>query len=193
MEEANRLGVSPMFATHAHLHPGHRRPTVLDSAPHEFTDTKLVDGLERICCQEAVVEICRHHPALDIVTAETECQLREVVCTEREEVRSFGHLAGANCGSRCLNHRADRDVTVIRRRGVDLRFDPPPSERQFGTAHRERNHHLDDRMQPLDPQHLDRGEERPDLHCIQAGLQHPEANPASPDHRIVFGPRLSGS
>ena len=49
---------------------------------HELTDTGLVNRLERIALEKTELEVCRHHARLNVVAAETECELREVVRTE---------------------------------------------------------------------------------------------------------------
>ena len=89
-----------MLATHAELQMLLHPAASLCTDAHEFANAVLVDRLERIALQQPLFEIRRHHPALDIVAAETKRHLGEVVGAEAEEVGLFGDLVGAQRGSR---------------------------------------------------------------------------------------------
>ena len=68
--------------------------------------------LERVVRQQLVLEVLGHEPALDVVAAETERHLRQVVGAEREELGDLGDLVGDERGARRLDHRADEVVDV---------------------------------------------------------------------------------
>ena len=128
------MPVATVLTAHAELQPRLGRPATLGADPHEFTDAGLVDGVERIGLQQALLEVLRHHPALDVVTAESERQLREVVGAEAEEVRHLGDLVGTHRCTRRLDHRADGDGGLLLhplQRRVDLGLHPAPGERHL--------------------------------------------------------------
>ena len=100
----------------------------------ELADTVLVDGLERVALQQTLLEIRGHHPTLDVVAAEAERHLREVVGAEAEEVGLLGDLVGAQRGARCFDHGADGDVGLVLhalQRLVDLDLHPTAGQREF--------------------------------------------------------------
>ena len=45
--------------------------------------------------------------ARGVVARQTKDRLRQIVCPKAEEFRRLGDLAGEQCGSRQLDHRAD--------------------------------------------------------------------------------------
>ena len=57
--------------------------------------------------QQPQLEVGRHHPALDVVAAEAEGHLGQVVGAEGEEVGHLGDLAGPQGRPGRLDHRAD--------------------------------------------------------------------------------------
>ena len=136
-----------MLAAHADLEALLGGPTTLYAHAHELTDATLIDGLERVAFEQALLEICRHHAALHIVAAETERHLREVVGSEAEEVGLLGDLVGTNGCPRCFDHRANGDVGLVLHAldgGVDFGLHPAASECKLFPSDRERDHHLDD-------------------------------------------------
>ena len=84
-----------------------------DGDPHQLAHACGVDVLERVRLEQALLQIGRHHPALDVVAAETECHLGEVIRPEREEVGHLGDLAGEQRGPGRLDHRADGDFDAL--------------------------------------------------------------------------------
>jgi hypothetical protein len=110
VEELDRLGVASVLAAHAELEVGLGLAAEPRRRAHELAHAALVDGLERVALQQALLEVRRHHPALDVVAAEAERHLGEVVGAEAEEVGDLGDLVGADGGTRRLDHGADRHV-----------------------------------------------------------------------------------
>ena len=95
----------------------------LDRDPHQVADPALVERLERVPLEHAVLEVARQELALRVVTREAERRLRQVVCPEREEVGVLGDLVGADARAWKLDHRADVVLDglalVVRRRDRD--------------------------------------------------------------------------
>ena len=123
--------------------------TALGAHPHQIADAGLVDRVERVALEQALLEVGRHHPALDVVAAEAERELGEVVGAEAEEVGHLGQLVGADRRTRRLDHRPDRDVGPLLEPGellVDLGLHPRAGERHLLTSDGERDHDLDDRV-----------------------------------------------
>ena len=77
----------------------------LDADPHQVADAVLVERLERVALEHAVLEVEGEELALGVVARHAERRLREVVRAEREEVRDLGDLVGAQRGARQLDHR----------------------------------------------------------------------------------------
>ena len=102
-----------MFAADSHLQlpPGLAPP--LSAQAHQLAGSLLVEGLERIGLQDALVHI-QGKKLAGVVPAVTEGQLRQVVGTETEELGHNGEAVGDQGGARYLDHSADRIL------------DPPP-------------------------------------------------------------------
>ena len=117
---------------------------------HQLADAVLVDRLERVALQQPLLEVGRHHPALDVVAAEAEGHLGEVVGAEGEEVGLLGDLVGPQRGPRRLDHRADRDVEASSSAPSAPRRWPsstqPRASVQLLAGDGERDHDLDDRL-----------------------------------------------
>src|SRR3954452_4831436 len=137
VEQGDRLRVAAVLAAHAELELGLDRPTPLGADLHQFTNPVAVDRLERVALEQALFEVGGHHPALDIVAAEPERHLREVVGAEGEEVGLLGDGVGAQGGTRRLDHRADRDVGRVLHAlvgAVDLVLHPAAGEVELLTV-----------------------------------------------------------
>ena len=103
-----------------------------------------------------MAQVGGHHPALDVVAAEAEGHLGQVVRPEGEEVGLLGDLVGEQGGPRSLDHRPDGDLDPLgdlgARRGLRWRgilqglHDPGTGERHLLARDRERDHYLDDRV-----------------------------------------------
>ena len=184
-----------MLAADAELELGVGLAAALGPEVHELADAALVDRLERVALEQALLEVRRHHPALDVVTAEPERHLREVVGAEREEVGLFGDLVGADRRPRRLDHRADDHVRLLLQTlagAFDLLLDPGAGEVQFFTGDGQRDHHLDDRVLAALAQVGGRLHQGAHLHPVELRLDDAEADAAGADHRVVLGPRLGG-
>ena len=173
-----------------------RRPPATARAD-ERPDPVGVDRVERVARQEAQLEVGGHQPALDVVAAEPEGHLGQVVRAEAEEVRALREVGGDERGARRLDHRADRHLQSSARRdgdGLDEReLDPRPGEGQLGARDRERDHDLDDRSATL-LEALDGGlQERAHLHLVEAGAHHAEADAARAEHRVHLAPRRAAA
>ena len=87
-------------------------PTSGGAHLHQLAHAAGVDGLEGVPGQQALLEVAGHDPALDVVAAETERHLGQVVGAEGEEVGHLGDLVGPQRGPRRLDHGADREVEL---------------------------------------------------------------------------------
>src|SRR5512143_290145 len=76
---------------------------------HELPHTLLIQGLEGVLFKDIVFGIVTDELAR-VVTAETEGCLREVIRSEREELRLFGDLIGNERSARQLDHGADHVI-----------------------------------------------------------------------------------
>ena len=184
-----------MLAADAELELGVGPPAPLGAEVHQLADAALVDRLERVALEQTLLEVGRHHPALDVVTAEAERHLGEVVGAEREEVGLLGDLVGADRRPRRLDHRADDDVGLLLQPlsgAFDLLLDPGAGQVQLLTSDGQRNHHLDDRVLAALAQVGGRLHQGAHLHAVELRLDDAEADTTGADHRVVLGPRLGG-
>ncbi len=78
--------------------------------PHHLPDAGRVERLEGRAVEDLHVDVARQHATLDVVAAEAERGLGEVVGAEREEVGVAGDLVGLEAGARKLDHRPDQVV-----------------------------------------------------------------------------------
>ena len=196
VEQVDALRVAAMFAAHTELEMLLHAAAALGTDAHELANAVLVDGLERVALQQTLLEVRGHHAALDVVTAEAERHLGEVVGTETEEVGLFGDLVRAQRGARSFDHRADSDVGLVPhplQGRVDLGLHPAARQCQLFAGDGERDHHFDDRVQALLAQHGRGGQQGLDLHRIETGLDDAEAHTAGADHRVVLGPVFGGA
>src|SRR4029453_12103378 len=83
--ERDRGRLTAVLPADAHLDVLHAA-AALDRDAHEVADAALVDRLERVPLEHAVLEVARQELALRVVAREAERRLREVVRPEREEV-----------------------------------------------------------------------------------------------------------
>ena len=171
-----------------------------------------VDHLERVVLQQALLQVGRHHPALDIVAAEAEGHLGQVVGPEGEEVGLLGDLAGAQGGPRRLDHGADEHLeraapwpwppwpTWTGEPGPGTEAAARASAMASSTQDRARaissrddgegDHDLDDRVAARGHPVEGRLHEGPHLHGVEAGLDDAEAHPPGAEHGVELVPRL---
>jgi len=71
-------------------------------------------------------------------------------------------------------------------------FHPAACECEFVVGDGERNHHFDDRLIPLAHHLLGGFHQCSNLHGVQTRLDDPESHTTCAQHRVYFGPRVSG-
>ena len=103
--ERDRARLAAVLAADPELDARLRASPALDRDPHEVADPVLVEHLERVPLEDAVLEVVREELALRVVAREAERRLREVVRPEGEEVGLLGDLVGAQRSARELDHR----------------------------------------------------------------------------------------
>ena len=99
-----------MLTAHADFQVRSGGPAPLGAEADQFAHPIGIDHVKRVAAEESLFEVGRHHPALDVVPAEPEGHLGQVVGTEGEEVRLLGDLAGQQRGPGCLDHGADQHL-----------------------------------------------------------------------------------
>src|SRR4051812_33592452 len=92
VEEGDRLRVAAVLTAHAELEVGVGLAAPLGALVHELAHAARIDGLERVALQQSLLDVGRHHAALDVVAAEAERHLGQVVGAEGEEVGLLGDL-----------------------------------------------------------------------------------------------------
>src|SRR4029079_9296660 len=87
--ELDGLRLATVLTADAELDVGLRRTPTLDADPHQVSDAALVEGLEGILLEHAVLEIEGEELPLGVIARHAERHLRQVVRAEREEVRDL--------------------------------------------------------------------------------------------------------
>ena len=108
MAEGHRGRIAAVLPADAKLDVVLDAARPLDRELHQGTDALLVERLERVALEHAVLQVARQELALGVVAREAERCLREVVRAERAEVGKLGDLVGPDARARQLDHRADR-------------------------------------------------------------------------------------
>ena len=108
--EIDRRRIASVLAADAEPEVGPRLPAALDRDAHEVAHPRLIERLERVVDEDALLEIAGEERSLGVIARESERGLREVVRSEREEVRVFRDLIGAHAGAWQLDHGAARVV-----------------------------------------------------------------------------------
>jgi hypothetical protein len=88
-----------VLAADAELQVVLQAPPALDGDPHEVAHAALVERLERVPLQRAVLEVEGQERPLGVVAREAERRLRQVVRPEGEEVRVLRDLVRADTGA----------------------------------------------------------------------------------------------
>src|SRR4029453_5817173 len=101
--------VAPVLAADPDVEARVRRPALLPRDAHEAPHPRLVDRDERVGGHELALLVHADELA-DVVAAEPERRLREVVGSEREELGGLGDLARGYRRARELDHRAPLEV-----------------------------------------------------------------------------------
>ena len=76
-----------------------------DGHVDELPDAADVEALERVALEDFLGEVIGEE-AVDVVAAEAEGHLRQVVGAEAEELGGLGHFVGGDGGARDFDHRA---------------------------------------------------------------------------------------
>ena len=124
----------------------------------------------------------------DVVAAEPERGLRQVVRAEREELGRLRDLAGRDGRARQLDHGAP--LQVLQLDGLALqdvgrhRLQLVEHLAQLGSRRDQRDHDLDPRVEALLLHPGRRLADRADLHRVEAGLHDAQADAAQAEHRV---------
>ena len=173
-----------MLAADTHLQVVLDRSPALDRNPHQVADPLLVEHLERVPLEHAVLEVAGEELALGVVAREAERRLRQVVRAEGEEVRGLGDLVGAHARTRELDHRPDEVLEARRLLLPEVLGQRAQAAQLLGEPH-ERMHHLDEGRLARPLGDGARGtRDRADLHLVDLRKHQPEAATSSSEHRI---------
>ena len=104
--ELHARGVAAVLAADAALEHRALAAALEYGLADQLSHAVLVEDLERVVLQDALVEVDRQELA-DVVAREAQRHLRQVVGAEREELGDFGDLVGGDCRTRNFDHRAD--------------------------------------------------------------------------------------
>ena len=149
VEERHRARIAAVLAADAELEAGLDRAAALDPERDELADALLVDRLERVLLEHAVLEVDGEEAVLGVVAREPDRRLREVVRAEAEEVGRLGELRRAQRCARQLDHRADQVVERLAGRCEllgDRLLDERAHAAQLLAVGDERDHDLDLRL-----------------------------------------------
>ena len=102
-----------MLAADAELEVLASRAALLARHVDQLTDARRVERLERVDHQDFLRQVVGQE-GIDVVAAEAERHLREVVGAEAEEVRLLGDFVGRQRRTRNFDHRADQDIELGR-------------------------------------------------------------------------------
>src|SRR3954449_12510882 len=108
VEEVDRVGVAAVLAADAELDVGLGLAAQPRAHAQHLPHPRRVDRLERRAVEDLQVDVAREDLALDVVAAEAQRGLREVVGAEGEEVGLLGDPVGLEARARQLDHRPDR-------------------------------------------------------------------------------------
>ena len=143
VQEVDRVGVAAVLAADAEPEARVRLAAEPRGHPDQVPHTGRVERLERRAVEDLHVDVAAKDPTLDVVAAEPERGLGQVVGAEREEVGVARDLIGDQAGARQLDHRADRCVLDARLGGDPL--DQLAHQRELALVGDQRHHHLDAR------------------------------------------------
>ena len=172
--------------------------TELDAHADQRTDTVSIDHLEGVALEQALLDVGSHDAAFDVISAEAERHLGQVISSEGEEVCLLGDLISHERSSGSLDHGADEHLErallalALARLDADLGnglLGPRASQRELLARHRQRNHDLDDRVTALGHADLGGLHQRTNLHGIETGLDHAETDTTGTEHRVGLFPQ----
>src|SRR5687767_14730706 len=184
--EGNARRVTAVLTADAKVQLGVRCSPVLDRRTHERSYARAVDGDEGVRRNELAFLVHADELA-DVVAAEAERRLREIVRAEREELGRPGDLTGGDCRPRELDHRAPLEMAELDALAAeDLvrhRFELRAHLRQLWGCRDERDHDLSPRVSAFPLDEHSRLDDRTHLHRVEPGLDDAQTNSTEPEHR----------
>ena len=183
MAERDRRRLAAVLAADPELQVFLRASPPLHGDPHQVAHSALVEDLERVALEHAVLEVVGEELPFRVVAREPERRLRQVVRAEREEVGVLGDLVCADARTRELDHRAAQilDVVLLGGHGDGQRAQPA---QLFGEGD-ERVHDLDERrLSRLVLDGFRRADDRAHLHLVDLRELQPEPAAARAEHRV---------
>src|SRR5512133_1377649 len=186
VEEVDRVGVAPVLAADAERDVGLGLAAQPGAHAQHLPHARGVDRLERRAVEDLQVDVAGEDLALDVVAAEAQRGLREVVGAEGEEVGLLGDPVGQEACTRQLDHRPDRVVGgVLHALLVGDALDVVAHEVELALVVDERDHDLEVGHRAGAIAHrLGRKHHRPDLHLVDLRIEEPEAHAARAEHRV---------
>src|SRR5581483_9299972 len=188
--ELDRAWLAAVLAADPDLELRLRSAPALDADAHQVADAFLVERLERVRLEHAVLEIEGQELALGVVARHPERRLREVVRAEREEVGHLRDLVRAQRRARQLDHRPAEVLEARRLLGHHGLGQLAQTAKLLLEAD-ERVHDLDERDVPRPLLHgLRRARDGTNLHLVDLRPLDPDAAAARPEHRVRLRERL---
>src|SRR6185295_2396957 len=105
--ERDGRGIAAVLAADADLQARPRLASTLDGDAHHRADTVAVEDLERVRGDDLLLYVLGEEALLRVVARDAEDRLREVVRSEREELRLRCDLVGDETRARDLDHRPE--------------------------------------------------------------------------------------
>jgi hypothetical protein len=170
-----------VFAAHTDRKPWLDRPGRTDRRQHQLAYRTGVQFVEGGLRDDAEVPVGRQQFAVGVVARQAPGGRREIVGTEGQEVAAPREPAGQQRGSRCLDHRAQRDVLLSPDPGQQ-----PAHRVHFGRFADHRDEQPRPGITPSPAQRRGRLGQRAQLGIGQLWQQQAQPNPAHAEHRVVF-------
>ena len=105
MAELDGLWIAAMLAADAHMEAGPRLASLGRAHLYQLTNALLIECGEGILLEDARLQISRQE-VVDVIAADAEGGLRQVVGSEAEELSLFGDLIGGQGRARQFDHGA---------------------------------------------------------------------------------------
>src|SRR3954466_250691 len=192
MTERNGARLATVLPTDSQFDVRTNASTVFDRNPYEPTHPFGVKNLKWIVGKNTPINVRRKEPTR-IITTESKCSLRQVICSEREELGRLRDLCRSQCRARQFDHRSDevRDAlshpTEHALRDI---FDDGALILEFLHCRDERDHDLRFDDYPA-PHGTHRGlENGAGLHFCNLRVRNPEPAAAVAEHWICLAQRL---
>ena len=193
MEELDGAGLAAVLAADTELQVGALLPPRRDGLQNERTDAGLVDRLERVVGEQALLQVRNEEARLGVVATHAEGGLGEVVRAEGKELGVDRDLAGGECGPRQLDHRAEEVRHVDAGLLHDFLGDPfeeAAQALQLALETDQWDHHLRVYRRALLGDRDGRLENRPHLHLVDLGVEDAKTAASQPQHGVYFAQRL---